>query len=246
VIRDHLTIGLQTYMVLLEDNNLGEPPTVLGGGDRWYPDEDVAHRRANAYNELKHAGLFRQGRVDDEFLETVHVMQRPGVEHYTFATINDRSFSVRIAATGKDAVLMVASGERIDLYPAEPEQLPEQLYRALPECNPAAVHSMACDPADYQAALGDQPVSNGSSGRDAKQILRWTRLPRERGGQLFTAVRKNTGGRNRCTEPPRWFDTDHGRILIYLDPSGYMNVVPGTLDKFAGQLHALESGLRKR
>ena len=246
MIRDHLTIGLQTYMVLLEDNNLGEPPTVLGGGDRWYSDEELVQRRSNAYEELKQAGLFRQGRVDEEFLETVHVMQRPGVEHYTFATINQRSFSVRVATIGRDAVLMIASGERIDLYPAQPEQLPEQLFRALPECDPASVHSMACDPSDYQAALADQPVSGGSSGRDAKQIMRWIQLPRERGGQLFTAVRKSTGGRNRSGEPPRWFDTEQGRILVYLDSSGYMNVVPGTLEKFAGQLHTLETGLSKR
>src|SRR5699024_7664907 len=121
---------------------------------------------------LNQAGLFRRGRVDDEFLETIHVMQRPGIEHYTFATINERPFSVRIAATGRDAVIVVASGERIDLYPAQPEQLPEQLFRALPECDPASVHSMSCDPADYQAALADKPVSGGGSGRDAKQILR--------------------------------------------------------------------------
>lgn len=239
-------MGMQTYMVLLEDNNLGEPPTTLGGADRWYSDEETAQRRNTAYNELNKLGLFRQGRVDDEFLETVHVMQRPGVEHYTFATINERSFSVRIAATGRDAVLIVCSGERIDLYPSQPEQLPEQLFRALPECAPAHVHSMSCDPTDYQAALAGKPVSGGSSGRDAKQILRWIQLPRERGGQLFTASRKSTGGRNRSGEPPRWFDTEQGRILVYLDSTGYMNVVPGTLDKFASQLYTLEAGLGKR
>lgn len=246
MIRDHMTLGMQTYLVLIEDNNLGEAPTTLGGGERWYSDDELASRRGDAYTELNKCGVFRGGRVDERFLDTIRVLQRPGVEHYTFATIDGKSITVRTAAIGRDAVLVVCDGETIDLYPGEPEQLPQQLFRALPECPAATVHSMSCAAEDYQAALEGQPVRAGPNGRDARQIARWIQFPRERGGQLFTATRPSAGGRRRSGEPPRWFDTEQGRILAYVDSTGYLNVVPGTVEKFAARLQTLEAELRGR
>lgn len=244
MIDDHLMFALDTYLVLAEDNQLGEPPTSLGGGERWYQADERERRRTKAYTELASIGMFRGGRVDAGFLETVRVLQRPGIEYYTFARLSGQAITSRAAAIGKDSVLAVCDGTTVELYPGELEQLAAQLVWSLPDCEPASVHSLSCVFDDFQAASAGEPVLPGQSGRDAKQMIRWTRLPHDDGGQLFTAVRKSGGGRRRSGPAPRWFDTEQGRILVYLDASGYLNLVPGSVDKLVGRLQQMEKELR--
>lgn len=244
MIRDHVRIDLDTYLVLTEDNNLGEAPMPLGGGERWYADDEVAARRDRAYQDLNAAGVFRRGRVSDEFMETVLVLHRPGVEHYTFAVIDGQPVTARASAIGKDAVLMVRSDDTLDLYPCEPDQLPQQLARSLPECTPATVQSLSCRYEDYQAANDGKPVPSGGSGRDAKQIVRWLNVEHTNFGELVTAIRVSNGAHRECEYTPRWIDTEQGRILVYLDTSGFLNLTTGSPDKIVGRLQQTENDLR--
>lgn len=244
MIRDHVRINLDTYLVLIEENNLGEAPMPLGGGERWYSDDEIAGRRDAAYQDLNSAGVFRRGRVDDEFMETVLVLHRPGIEHYTFAMINDQPITARASAIGKDAVFMVRSEDTLDLYPCAPEQLPQQLARSLPEYSPATAQSLSCRYEDYQAASAGNSVPAGASGRDAKQIARWLNIEQTNFGELVTAVRTSNGAHRENEYTPRWIDTEQGRILVHLDTSGFLNLTTGSPERIVGRLHETENDLR--
>jgi len=246
MIRDRVTISLDTYLVLIEDHNLGEAPLALGGGERWYSDEEHATRRSTAYQDLARNGVFLRGGVTDEFLETIHVLHRPGPEYYTFAKIDGRVVTIRTCSIGKDAVLMMRSDDTLVLYPGQPDLLPQQLIQWLPECQPAAAPSLSCRFEDYKAAAAGQPVPSGASGRDAKNILRWTNLEPGNYGELVTELPTRDGKRRRYENTPRWIDTEYGRILVHLDSSGYVNLVTGNPTTIAGRLAQMESELRGR
>lgn len=246
MIHDRVTISLDTYLVLIEDHNLGEAPTALGGGERWYSDEELAGRRNAAYQELASNGVFQRGRVTDEFMETIHVLHRPAVDYYSFSKIDGRVVTIRTCTIGKDAVLMMRSNDTLVLYPGEPEQLPQQLVRWLPEHHPANAPSLSCRHEDYQAAIADKPVASGSSGRDAKHILRWLNVEPGNHGELVTELPSQNGRRKVTERTPRWIDTDHGRLLVHLDNSGYLNLVPGNPTTLTNRLTQLETELRGR
>lgn len=246
MIRDRVTINLDTYLVLIEDHNLGEAPTALGGGERWYSDDELAGRRNTAYQELANNGVFHRGRVTDDFMDTIHVLHRPGIEHYSFSKIDGRVVTIRTATIGKDAILMMRSADTLVLYPGQPEQLPQQLVQWLPEHHPANVPSLTCRYEDYQTALAGKPVPNGTSGRDAKHILRWLNLEPGNHGELITELPNTNGRRHRTQRTPRWIDTDHGRILAHLDNSGYLNLIPGNPTTITNRLNQLETELRNR
>ena len=246
MIRDRVTISLDTYLVLIEDHNLGEAPTPLGGGERWYSDDELAGRRNHAYQELAANGVFRRGQVTDDFLDTIHVLHRPGIDHYSYSKIDGRVVTIRTCAIGNDAVLMMRSADTLVLYPGEPERLPRQLTQWLPEHHPAAAPSLSCRHEDFQAAVAGQPVPSGSSGRDAKNIARWVNVDIGNNGELVTEIPGRDGRRHRCRNTPRWFDTEHGRLLMHLDHSGYINLLPGNPDNITARIHQLENELRGR
>ncbi|RZQ65399.1 ESX secretion-associated protein EspG [Amycolatopsis suaedae] len=245
--RDEITLSLTTYKHLLDRLNLGEPHPTLVGGERWYPPDERAGLRAAADAELDRLGLLRGGRLDDGFLETLHLLQRPSVEYYTWAKFADgHTATVRTAGNGCTAVVAVANQHTLHLSPSQPDTLAADLVERLPEAPPAAgLSSTSCSEADYEALLAGASVPPGSSATSAKYILRWMRLPRQHGGRLYAAVR-GAAGRRRTMKPPFWIDVEAGRFLLSLDATGWLSIAAAGTREVAARLEALAAGLHGR
>jgi hypothetical protein len=59
---------------------------------------------------------------------------------------------------------------------------------------------------------------------DARKVLQWLKAPYLHYGQLYAAIRDGHGGRRRNRKPPGWMDTDQGRLLFGVDPSGWVSL----------------------
>lgn len=246
MIRDRVSISMDTYKTVLEKENLGEPHTTLVGGEMWYPPDEQRAREIRALNELAAQSLLSRNRASDDLVETMVIMQRAAVEYYTFANLEGRSVTVRTAAMGRDAVLILSDRKSIKLEPIPVEQLGVRLVAALPETPAARVHSMSCDNEDLRAVFKDKSLPTSNSARDAKRMKRLLEAERINTGQMYVAVRDGAGGRVSTRPPaPTWFDTEEGRILLSFDSSGWANLSGADLMTMSGKLEDMEKDLRR-
>jgi hypothetical protein len=246
MLHDHVEISLLSYKTMLEQHNLGEPHITLVGGEKWYPQDERRQLHELTHNELERLGLARGGRLSPDFLDTVQVLQRPGIEFYTWSSINGGHVTVRTAFSGRDAVLAIANSETLSLWPSSPDTAAQDLVAQLPDTPPANVHSMSCAEADYQAVLRGNAGHGGASARDAKQVVRWLKAPRLNVGQLYVAIRDSGGTRRRTEKPPFWIDTDSGRIVAGVDVSGWLSLSGAAPQDLVAKLHRMEAELRGR
>lgn len=237
---------METYLTVLEKENLGEPHPTLPGAHLWYPPDEEHRRNVRVLNELRRQGLIQGTRVSDDFLETLTVMQRASVEYYTFiANKETGQTTVRTAAIGRDAVLVQWAGDDvIKIAPIPVEQMGVRLAVALPETPAAQVHSMSCDNADLEAILKDKTLPTTKSVSDARRMKRWFEMDRINVGQLFAAVRDSAGMRRATKAPiPGWMDTESGRVLVTPDANGWINLVGADTFTIANALEQLEKAL---
>ncbi|MDV6013720.1 ESX secretion-associated protein EspG [Haloechinothrix sp. LS1_15] len=242
-----VTISLETYATLLDKENLGEPHVTLLGGDRWYPPEAARERDVRVLRELAEQGLTSGNRASDDFRDTLVTMQRPAVEYYTIASIGESTKTVRTVSHGRDALLIIQEGQRIDISPIPAEQLGVRLVTALPETPAARIHSTNCATADLDAAEKGEAFGSDASSRDAKRMKRFLDQDRSAAGQLYAAIRDGHGRRyvNR-TPVPCWIDTNSGRALLSVSEGGWVTLVSGDSMTLAGKLTELEQQLRTR
>ncbi|SNR48713.1 EspG family protein [Haloechinothrix alba] len=241
-----VTISLETYSTLLDKENLGEAHTTLLGGAMWYPPDAARERDVRVLGELREQGLVDGTRVSEAFYDTLVTMQRPTVEYYTIASIDEQTVTIRAAAHGRDTVLVTSRGQDIEIEPIPVEQMGARVAAALPATPAARVHSMSCDPADLTAAQKDQAFGSDASSRDAKRMKRVLEQERTHAGQLYAAVRDGYGGGNVTTTPvPCWFDTvESGRVLLSETTGGWVTLLGADVMTIANKFGELETTLR--
>lgn len=245
MIRDEVSISLETYTTVLERENLGEPHATLSGGELWYPPEEVRSRDVRVLHELRGQGLVEGTRVSDDFRETLAVMQRPAVEYYTFATIKGSPVRIRTAAQGADAVLIVRAGDSFTVAPIPAEQLAVRLAAALPETPAAQLHSMSCAFADLRAVLKDEALPGSASVSDARRMRRWLEKEQISSGHLYAAIGDGVSPRKASPAPlPVWFDTAEGRVLFSPASNGWVNLAGADMLTIASKLEEQEKLLR--
>ncbi|GAB3486678.1 ESX secretion-associated protein EspG [Amycolatopsis cihanbeyliensis] len=242
---DRVELGLTTYKTLLAEHDLGEAHLTLAGGEQWHPSQEREQLRTRAWTELDELGLLRGGRVREGFLDTLHLLQRPGTEYYTWTRIDGQPVTVRTAFTGRDAVLAIANRHTLYLFPSDAKSAAVDLAVQLPEVEPAYVHSLNCAEADYKALLAGEPLPAGSSATDAKRIRPWLEAPRVNEGQLFAAVRGGSEQRIADTHPPTWIDTEWGRFLVGMR-GGWITLTGAGHQEIAAKLTDMEAELRGR
>lgn len=247
MIRQEVSISLETYTTVIERENLGEAHPTLSGGEMWYPDDAAREKNGRVFEQLREQGLLVSGnRLSDDFLETLTVMQRAAVEYYTFASVEGNRATARTAALGRDAVLVVFNGTSIHIEPIPVEQLGVRLAAALPEMPPARLHSISCDVNDLKAAKADKQLPSTPSARDAKRMKRYLELDRISTGQLFAAIRDGYGRKATTAPVPCWIDTENGRTLFSHNDGDWVSLSGAGLQEIAGQFSQLEGRLRRR
>lgn len=247
MLHDHVELDLRTYTTLLAEHNLGEAHITLIGSEEWRSYEEQREVRAAATAELNRLGLMRNGRVDNDFLDTLNVLQRPATEYYTWALVGDSRITLRTAITGRDAVIAAANRKTLYLSPGNPDNAALEFAMQLPDTPAASVHSASCAFEDYQALTTGNSLLPGANTHDAKQIHHWLeQTPWDNKGQLFAAIRDGRGERKRNERVPSWFNNEAGRFLVGTDNSGWVNLTGASTYDIAERLHQLEAALRGR
>lgn len=212
------TIGLETYSWAIGALNLGEAHVTLVGGHKWYPADRAAARDSRVKTELRQAGFMDR---DDQFTnlgeDVFAVMQRAEVEYYTYADVDEAEVSIRTAALGSDALLVIAADESIDIEGIPRDELGSRLVRALPDRPAARVHSCSADVEVLKRLAKGERLMGGNSIADAKRLNDWLNQQHDAAGEMHVAVRHTYGGK-RIKNPspePLWFDSPDGRGLVH-------------------------------
>lgn len=239
-----LAISLQTFTTVLARYNLGEPHITLVGGEQWYPPEQRGQLVDAAHEELAALGLFQRGRIDEGFLDTVRLLQRPSVEYYAFCRVSDKPSSVRAAFAGERGIVAVSDALTLRLLPTEPFRAALDAAHQLPDTPPAALHSLSCALIDYEAIARGETLRGTASVADAKRALTWLKKPWTGSGQMYAAIRDYSGRRVRSEERAYWFDTSDGRFVAHVDRSGWLRILGADAGEVAGLWQRLETGIR--
>ncbi|SEO56562.1 ESX secretion-associated protein EspG [Amycolatopsis saalfeldensis] len=247
MLRKPVELSLQTFEVLWERLNLGDVHPTLVRGALWYSLDERRQLAADADRELAECGLLRGGRLDDDFVETLHVLQRPRVDYYSWVKSGRGERTVRAAASGRDAVTVVATGQKLYLAACSADSLAQEFTALLPDAPAARLASLTCSDTDLKAIKGGAiPNTTSPSIRDAKQVLRWLNAQHTHFGRLYVAIRDSRGRRRRNEDPPGWADTDQGRILFGVDGSGWVSLSGAGPQEIASKVQRLAYDLRNR
>lgn len=210
VLYDKVSITLETYRATVAATSHGEPHVTLTEGTRWLSPEEQASAERHALDELHEVGLAANGALEAGFRETLAVLQRPGIEYYTFADINGRGVTIRTAAVDDEAVLAIGVGETVHLTPIEPDRLAHELVWILPDAPPADLGPVSCAEADLRELADGRPARDEQSAL----IAQWLDLERHDGGELHVATQTGRRGRRaRTSMGCAWLDTSAGRLL---------------------------------
>lgn len=248
MISDEVSLSLETYVWCIQRLNLGEVHPTLVGGHLWYPDELLADRNSRVLAELRSQGLASGDRVAEAFEDTLIVMQRPAVEYACYARIEGVAVTVRAAAIGRDAVLVISAQRELAVEPIPYDQLAIRVVSALPDTPAARMHSATADVATLQALDADKQLPQGPRTADAKRMHQWLTRDRVNAGQLTAAVRSGAGKPAAETQAPvpTWFDTQEGRLLFHIDHAGWASLAGVGAFDLAAKFHDLEQTLRAR
>ncbi|MPY80148.1 MAG: hypothetical protein GEV04_17140 [Actinophytocola sp.] len=248
VIRHAVSISVEAYTRAIQWLNLGEPHATLIGGEMWYPQNDAAARDRTIFAQLAEQGLTSGNAVSDDFEETLVIMQRAAREYYTIAKVEGTQVTVRSAAVGRDAVLVIAGGGVVDIEPIPYDELGIRVASALPDTPAARIRSMSCDRAILEAIEKGQRPPPGPSVTDARHMQRWLHLERFNVGEMHAAIRHEAHGRRIATKPPLtcWIDNESGRGLLTHADGGWLNLGPAGPGELAKRFAQLEDALRGR
>jgi hypothetical protein len=231
--------------------NLGELHITLAPTAVWTPSENDHAADVKARDEIARlGGIDRRGRLDIDLEATLSLLCKPRAEFYGWLNYDHATIAVLVAASGRDAVLAIRTGDTVSLTQAQPEHLPELLIAQAPDVPPARGHTITVTLADLKPDTSQ--VSVGVGARHGKPEVRMAQqimeTPTTGGGQLFTAVRDSMGRRHRVTHPLRYIDTVHGRWINVTLPGQERRVFLAPADRRAvvGRLHDMHVGLTGR
>ncbi len=248
MIRHAVSISVEAYTRAIQWLNLGEPHPTLVGGSFWYPASEATAYDRQVFTQLAEQGLTSGNKVSDDFEETLVIMQRAAREYYTLAKVDGNHITVRAAAIGRDAVLVISGGGMIDIEPIPYDQLGIRVASALPETPAARIRSMSCDRTMLEAIeKGERPPA-GPSVTDARHMQRWLHLERSNVGEMHAAIRHEAHGKRLASKPPLtcWIDNESGRGLLVHADGGWLNLAPAGPGDIAQRFGQLENALRGR
>ncbi|CAM3880432.1 ESX secretion-associated protein EspG [Kibdelosporangium persicum] len=210
-------LSLDALARLVRAEQIGELPDVLAPPAVWQPsaDEDAAEDRAKA--EIARLGWRdRRGRLEPEVAASLAVLCRATAE---FSGWIGGGTGVLAAASGRVAVLAVATGQQVTLKRAPRKRLPEALVAQLPDVPPGQGTAVSVPLEEMRQAakwrgqeegvVTARPLPRG----DLRQALHVSELPVLDSGELWVAVRDGLGRRRRIPYPLCYADTESGRYF---------------------------------
>lgn len=251
VLRAEVSISVETYTWCVRQFNLGDIHPTLVGGDLWWPDELKATRDERARAELRQQGLMEHGssRLTNLGEDILAVMQRAALEYTTYANVEGVQITVRSAAIGSDAALIVGAQGAIEIEGIPSDQLAIRVATALPDTPAARIHSTTCEEATIQALMDGRQLPPSNRVADAKRLHRWLLMERINVGELGACIRRSAYDPVplKTTKPvPIWIDTAEGRGLVHADGNGWVSLKGASVTDLAQMFGTLEASLRQR
>ncbi len=185
----------------------------------------------------------RNGSLDREVAASLAVLCRPDAEFYGWLTHDGATTAVVTASAGREAVLALRSDDSVWLSTVPAKRLAERLVAQLPDLPSAAGHATTVALADLHAANrnGQVRAQGGVIARRADPDVRHVQwlmsLPVTGAGELYAAVRDESGTRLTHDEPVEYVDTAEGRVLATKSDPRHLRVGPGSRDDLVAELH---------
>lgn len=238
----HLTARVLARIVA--GNGLGNLHHTLAPAATWRPPGAPDPHDAETSEALARlCWRQRNGSLDREVAASLTVLCRPHTEFYGWLTHDDATTAVLAAATGREGVLALRSDSSVWLSTVPAKQLAERLVAQLPDTPPATGHVTTVALADLHAANrnGRVRARGGVIARRADPDVRHVQwlmsLPVTGAGELYAAVRDDTGTRLTHDEPVEYVDTSAGRVLATKPDPRHLRVGPGSRDDLVAELH---------
>lgn len=269
MLRQPVTLSLDTLTTVWRRENLGEPHNVLVSVPAWRDEDAEREALGRAVAELRGRGLLMGRDLHPDLRATVELLARPSMEYYGWiaTTTNAKGdpvdIGVLVAATGQDAVQIVRDHDIVHLSPARSEGVAEALVGHLPPVSAARGRSMNLPEAQMRRLLSDRAqvtpgggapplpaeafdvFGRASMAEDARDLVTAMELARTGGGELYVAARGRGGERRRCANPIVYVDTVQGRWMTQLSegPPGqrWITSAPASRQLLLSRLNELRS-----
>jgi len=244
-----IEIAVSPLFSLLQREKLGEPHTMLAGGERYFSPRFAVEAERVIQQELKDAGL---GDEQDyrRFVELVTVVQRATVEFYGWVTGVDENYGVLVASHGRHAVSAVRAGNTVRFERCAADQLVDVLVSRLPEVPVGHGDSFSVGHADFHSKSPAGTVMRRTAPTRPETARRLDALldaRRRYVTKIYAAKRDDDGCRQRSKRWVTILDLVDGRwVLSVTQARGekWIGAGPGTSQVISDGLVELARSVR--
>lgn len=245
-----LKLSVNTVARTVKAERLGSLHLTIAPEAMWFPRDEDAHAEQMARDELARAGgIDGRGRVDADMLAVLAMLCTPRAEFYGWISVRKKTSGVLVAVTGRTALLVMRGDDgMVAITPTDPAAPAETLVAQAPDLPAGRGQVITVFAEDVRNAVGGrQRTASGVGTRQAppevRELQRISELPTTGGGQLYTAVRDNSGRRVSVPHPLRYADTAQGRYLNLTLPGGRVLVGPADRRALAGRVYEMHRAL---
>jgi hypothetical protein len=244
-------ISVLPLFSLIQKENLGEPHAVFAGGERYVSPRFAVEAERVIQQELKDAGLGERGDYLD-FVGLLGVVQRANIEYYGWVATADESYGVLAAAAGRNAVVLVRSGEHIRFERCDLDRLVEGLVLRLPDIAVARGDSFSVRHADMhapRAKVAGSVLRRSAAARPegARRLDALLDARRAAVTKLYVAKRDGSGVRQRSERWLTVLDLVDGRWALSVTQTRqerWIYAAPGTSQVLGDRLLELARSVR--
>lgn len=242
-------ISVSPLFSLLQMENLGEPHTILAGGERYVSPRFVESERV-VRQELADAGL---GDKQDylEFLDVVNVVQRASAEFYGWVIGSGQDYGLLVASRGRQAVSVLRLGETLRFERRDLDQMAEALVWSLPEVPVGRGEAISVGHAEFhsRARAPGSVMRRASSARPeaARRLDTLLSAPRLHVTKIYAAKRDAGGNRQRSERWLTVLDLVDGRWVLSVTEARrekWISAAPGSPQHVGDRLAELARSIR--
>jgi hypothetical protein len=244
-------ISVSPLFSVLQKENLGEPHTILAGGERYFSPRFGRESEGVLREELGAAGLGEEGDYL-EFLDLVNVVQRGNAEFFGWVTGIGEYYGLLVASYGRRAVSVLRTGDTLRFERQEPEKMLEALVESLPDVPVGRGEPISVGHAEFHSSQSRAPGSvmrrSASARPDAARRLDALLAARRRYvTKLYAAKRDSRGVRQRSERWVTVLDLVDGRWAISVAETRrakWISAAPGTPQSLTERLRELARSIR--
>lgn len=195
---------------VLQKENLGVPHPVLAGGAGYVSRRFAGEAQRWLRAELAEAGLADRGLLTD-FTGMLSIIQTARTEFYGWVSDGGETYSVLVAANGRNAFAVTRRGDRARFRRVRSDRLADALVDRLPDVPAGRGESISVRESELNRS--GQVLRRTSEG--ARRLGDLFRAPRRGGAKLYAARRDDAGNRIRSREWLNLIDLSDGRWAVY-------------------------------